>query len=143
MFSTIVKSEVFFEVIETPKQILSSLFFGMHIGAALTWRAHGDALARRLCYASFAVRQLSESASIVTLRTPCISLFQRDLLYSLLTWGHSAIMTHIFGIQRTVIRVPDGRGYGENCRASFMMLGVLTLPSLYMYITVSQIHCIQ
>ena len=106
-------------------------FLGVHIDAGLTWRAHGDALARRLCSASFALRRLSESVSIDALRTTYFSLFESHLLYGLLTWGHSAIMTRIFGIQRRAIRVLDGRGYREDCRVSFVRLGVLTLPSLY------------
>ena len=62
-----------------------------------------------------------------------ISLFHSHLSYGVLSWGHSAIVKRVFGIQRRAIRVLARLDYREDCRDSFRNLKILTLPSLYIY----------
>ena len=108
-------------------------FLGVHIDVGLTWHRHGDVLSGRLCSAVFAMRRLSESVSARVLRISYFALFHAHLSYGVLSWGHSSIVTRIFGIQRRAIRVLAGLGYRDDCRAAFSSLKILTLPSLYIY----------
>ena len=111
----------------------STRFLGIHVDTELTWCAHGDALSAKLSSATFALRRLSESVSADVLRVAYFSLFQSRMTYGLLSWGHSAVLQRIFAIQRRAIRVVCGLGYRDDCRAAFVNLRVLTLPSLYIY----------
>ena len=114
---------------DDPRQ--SARFLGVLVDTELTWRPHCCALARRLCSASFALRRLSESASIGALRVAYFALFQSHLVYGLLSWGHCAASADVFAIQRRAVRALDGVSYREDCRPSFVRLNLLTLPSLY------------
>ena len=108
-------------------------FLGVDLDAVLSWRAHGDRLVRRLSSAAFALRRLAESVSEDVLRIAYFSLFQSHLAYCILAWGHSAISTDIFAIQRRAVRVVGGLQYREDCRATFTRLGIFTLPALYIF----------
>ena len=106
-------------------------FLGIHIDTELTWDAHGHKLAGKLSSAIFILRNLSGVVSRHVLRVAYCSLFQSHLLYGLIVWGHSAILSRIFGLQRRAMRVVAGLDYMSDCRQAFVDLKILTLPCLY------------
>ena len=111
----------------------STRFLGVYVDTGLTWHAHGDALSARLSSAAFALRRLSESVSRDALRIAYFALFQSHLIYGLLSWGHSVISKRVFALQRRAVRIMCGLGFRDDCRAAFTEMGILTLPSLYIY----------
>ena len=108
-------------------------FLGVHIDTALTWHAHGDSLSRRLSSAIFVLRNLSGTVSGHILRVAYCSLFQSHLTYALLAWGHSAILSRVFGLQRRAVRIVSGLDYRSDCRQAFVTCKIMTLPCLYIF----------
>ena len=115
-------------------------FLGMRVDAGLTWRAHGDCLAGRLRSAIFLLRRLTETCSPPVVRTAYFSLFHSLASYGLLIWGHTPTLKRIFALQRRAVRTIGGLGYREDCRHIFKDLRIITLPSLYVYESLKQIH---
>jgi hypothetical protein len=48
-------------------------------------------------------------------------------------WGSSSVMKSVFLAQKRVIRVLLRLGSRDSCREGFKRLGILTVPSLYIY----------
>jgi len=48
-------------------------------------------------------------------------------------WGNSSQSSVIFKMQKRVIRIIIGYGYGESCRELFKELKILTLSSQYIF----------
>lgn len=67
------------------------------------------------------------------LRTAYFSLIESHISYALLGWGHSPHAKRIFALQRKVLRVLAGLGYRSDTRCAFVELGILTVPSLYIF----------
>ena len=77
------------------------------------------------------MRRLSGSVSRDVLRAAYFSLVQSNLLYGILLWGHSSSSTNVFRLQRRILRVVGGLDYRADCRSTFVRMGVMTVPSLY------------
>ena len=122
-----------FTLLRNPDARRASKFLGLYVDTELTWNSHCNALVQRLSSGCFALRRLSESVSPHVLKVAYFSLFQSHLSYGILVWGHSASAQRVFAVQRRAIRVLDGLGYQDDCRNSFVVRGILTLPSIYIY----------
>ena len=108
-------------------------YLGVTLDIGLTWGRHCDELSARLSSLVYLIRRLAQSASLSVVRVSYFSLFQSRLVYGLLLWGHSSSAARVFGIQRRVVRVLGGIGYRDDCRSSYIRLGIMTLPSLYIF----------
>ena len=106
-------------------------FLGIYVDRGLTWGEHCDFLSRRLASACFLVRRLSETVSQHVLRVAYFSLVQSNLLYGILLWGHSASAASVFRLQRRILRILGGLDYRADCRSTFVRMGIMTLPSLF------------
>ena len=65
------------------------------------------------------------------------------MVYGISLWGACAgyKFTRIFILQKTALRIILQLGFRETCRDVFKELGILTLPSLYLYETA--VFCFQ
>lgn len=111
-------------------------FLGIHIDKCLNWNVHVDETAKKLNKTIYCIRSLINCVTINVLRVVYFSLFQSHLSYGILAWGHSAQSKRLFKIQRRVIRIICKLPYKADCRSYFKELGILPLPSLYIY------HCL-
>nr|CAI5822606.1 unnamed protein product [Callosobruchus analis] len=53
------------------------------------------------------------------------------MVYGILQWGHSVHSCEVFAIQRKCIRVIIRTPYSNACVDKFSLVGILTLPSIY------------
>lgn len=111
-------------------------FLGVHIDPTLTWNSHVAYLCSKLCRIIYLFRNLTNSVSVDVLRIAYFSLFQSNIAYALLAWGHCSSASRIFALQRRIIRVIAGIAYREECKQHFVRLRIMTLPALYIY------HCL-
>lgn len=122
-----------------PSQETVSLL-GMRIDQRLTWTSHIDQVCSRISKGIYALRNLVHLVSLDVLRMAYFSLIQSHLAYGTLLWGGAAEAQRAFIMQKKAIRVMVKKGRREHCRPWFKNLGVLTLPSLYIYVTSLHIH---
>ena len=65
--------------------------------------------------------------------TAYYGLFHTHLNYAILAWGHSAHTAEVFAMQRKCVRIIMDMGFRADCRCAFVSLGILTVPSLYIF----------
>lgn len=111
--------------------VKSARFLGLHIDPFLQWHAHGDRLSGKLSSNIYLLRNLSRCVSRRVVLTAYYALCQSHLSYGLIVWGHSAIGSEMFALQRRAVRIVAGLRYRDDCRQAFIDLGILTLPCLY------------
>lgn len=114
-----------------PKSGDSATFLGITIDSKLTWEHHVNTLSSKLSRQLYLIRNLTRHTSTRIVLIAYFSYFHSRLSYSILNWGHSAHTCRIFGLQRKCVRVIRGLGYRESCREHFAMLGILTVPCVY------------
>jgi hypothetical protein len=107
---------------------------GVHLDSSLTWCY--QELNKKLNVVVFQLRKIIKITNFQTAVTLYYSSFQNLVQYSVALWGSSSSARRIFVTQKKAIRIlaeVDGRAH---CRPLFIKLGILTLPSLYIYIHV-------
>ena len=67
------------------------------------------------------------------LRAAYFVLVHCHLEYALLAWGHMSTCDRLFKSQRRAIRVVANLAYREDCRSYFRSLGILTVPSMFIF----------
>ena len=99
----------------------------------MTWKTHIDAILPKLSSACFAVRSIKPYVSHQTLKTIYYAYFHAILSYGVIFWGQSPDTSKVFLLQKRVIRTMMGCGRRDSCRGLFAELGILTLPSQYIF----------
>uniref|UniRef100_A0A8D8V8P9 Uncharacterized protein n=1 Tax=Cacopsylla melanoneura TaxID=428564 RepID=A0A8D8V8P9_9HEMI len=97
----------------------------------LKWHAHIDYVAGKLNSRLFLLKQLRGQVSLTTLKNAYYGLFHSILSYGLLLWGHTPHSTKLFIIQKKAIRILARLSYNEHAKPSFINMGILTLPSMF------------
>ena len=115
-------------------------FLGVMLDAGLTWEEHVNYISRKLVKAIYLLRNLSKLVSMTTLISAYHGYFGSIMCYAILNWGHSTHAMQIFGLQRKCLRSMLGLGYRDCCKKYFKDLKLLTLPCLYIYISVSNLY---
>lgn len=109
----------------------SHCFLGVVLDSRLLWHPHVDKIATVISKNIFLLRNLKFSVDKRILLMVFHATFQSRIAYGLLVWGHAPAADRIFALQRRAIRVVADIGYRDDCRSSFVLFGVLTLPCLY------------
>lgn len=81
----------------------------------------------------YLLRSLANEVSNSILKTVYFATFHAHFTYAIVVWGHSTDMKRIFGLQRKAIRILSQLSFREECRLSFRHLGILTVPSVYIF----------
>ena len=68
-----------------------------------------------------------------TLKIIYYSYFHSVMRYGLIFWGSSAESIKIFRLQNRIIRIMMGYKRNQSCRELFYKLGILSLPSQYIF----------
>lgn len=110
---------------------VSHCFLGLNLDNHLIWQLHCEKLANSLASNVYLLRTICQTVSKKTLLTLYYAIVHSKLSYALICWGHASAAGRIFGLQRRAIRILDSLSYRADCRNSFVKLGILTLPSLY------------
>lgn len=117
-----------------PNQSPVSLL-GIVLDQRLTWASHVDQVCARVSSGIYALRNLTSLVTIDVMKIAYFALVQSHLAYGVLLWGGSAEARRAFIEQKKAIRVMVRAGPRAHCRDLFRSLGILTLPSLYIYVT--------
>jgi hypothetical protein len=109
-------------------------FLGLYLDCQLNWQQHTEKLLKKLNMACFMLRKLqslvNEQALWMVYFSYCLSLIG----YGIIFWGSSPLIKSLFVVQKRVIRVMLRLSPRDSCREGFKRLGILTVPSLYIYI---------
>jgi len=108
-------------------------FLGLTINDSMTWKTHIDVIVPKLSSACFAVQSVKPYVSHQTLKTIYYAYFHAIMSYGVIFWGQSPDTLKVFILQKRVIRTMMGCGRRDSCTGLFAELGILTLPSQYIF----------
>nr|CAI5822017.1 unnamed protein product [Callosobruchus analis] len=106
-------------------------FLGVILDSSLQWGSHIDKLAAKLNKSLYVLRNLYFCVSADILRIAYFSIFHTHLSYAVLSWGHSAGMLRVFGLQRKAVRIISSLRFRDDCTAMYVRLRILTVPCVY------------
>jgi hypothetical protein len=110
-------------------------FLGLLITEKLSWNTHINSICPNLHKAYFIIKRLKETICHKTSRLIYFSYFQSRLKYGIIFWGAAKDSIKVFRIQKRVIRLMAGVNKRTSCRSIFRQYKILTLPSLYIFVT--------
>lgn len=113
---------------------------GVIIDDSLSWLPHITKLGHRLSSSLFVLRQLRCSLSLDVLKMVYYSLFHSHLSYGVVLWGASAHSLKIFRLQKKAVRLLANVNRREHCEPLFKKYKIMTLPALYIYYSLLEIH---
>jgi len=99
----------------------------------MSWKTHIDVIFSKLSSACFAIRSVKPYVSFLTLKAIYYAYFHAIMSYGVIFWGQSPDSLKVFLLQKRVIRTMMGCGGRDSCRRLFVELGILTLPSQYIF----------
>jgi len=121
---------------DTPS-VSSAKFLGVVVDENVKWKEHIAQLANRLSSACFAIKTLSKIVNIETIKAVYYAYAFSHLRYGVAFWGNSVNSITIFKIQKRIIRAMFNLKYRQSCKPYFKTYKILTLPSLYIFETLS------
>ena len=83
---------------------------------------------------------MKEIVNFGALKSIYYALFHSNMSYAIVLWGNSPLSITIFRLQKRALRVMLGLGCREHCRLFFIENNILTLPCIFIYFTVIEIH---
>lgn len=108
-------------------------FLGLTIDDSMSWNSHIDTILPRLSSACFAMRATKPYFSDKTMTVIYYANFHAIMSYGVIFWGQSKMSYKVFLLQKRAIRIMTGCGPRDSCRKLFTELGILTLPSQYIF----------
>lgn len=111
----------------------STKFLGITIQNTLSWQVHIDSLISKLKSAIYACRFIRQQVSLESIKIYYFSYIQSLLNYGVIFWGGDANSSRLFVMQKRFIRNMLGVSQLTSCRPYFNTLGIMSLPSLYIY----------
>jgi hypothetical protein len=99
----------------------------------LSWKRYIDYIIPRLNSACYCMRAVKPYVLHNTLKIIYYSSFHSVMTYGLIFWGSSTESIKIFRLQKRIIRIMMGYKTNQSCRELFHKLGILSLPSQYIF----------
>jgi Reverse transcriptase (RNA-dependent DNA polymerase). len=126
----------------TDKRVESSTcnLLGLTLDTRLIWSSHIDRLCSRLSSQIFCIRQMRRCLSSDVLRTVYFAVFHSHLMYGVTLWGNSQSSHRVFILQKAAVRTIEGAPYRATCLPLFQKYRIMTLPCIYIFQTLLQIH---
>lgn len=106
-------------------------FLGLTIDRNLNWKAHIEALAKRISSGAYALYKLSRVLNIEALLTAYHGLVESVIRYGVIFWGNSTDRDIVFKRQKYCLRSMFNLKTTDSCKNYFTKYRILTLPSLY------------
>lgn len=113
---------------------------GMDIDDGLTGHSQIIKLCATLSSTIYLFRRLKNICQVPVLRMAYFALFHSHLNYGILLWGNSTHVTKIFILQKKIVRIIANVSPTHSCKNLFIELRIMTLPCLYIYATLLEIH---
>lgn len=118
----------------------SCKLLGVTIDDSLTWNIHIVELSKKLSNVLFLLRKLSENINTDTLISVYFGLFHSLISYCTVLWGNASNALQIFKLQKRAIRLIAHIGPRDHCKPYFRKYNIMSLPSIYIYQTLREIH---
>lgn len=113
---------------------------GINLDSHLTWGSQVDRVCSRVASNLYVIRKLGEIVPVHVVRVAYRALIESHLTYGLTLWGRSAEWRRAFIMQKRAIRAMAGVRSREHCAEWFKRFELLTLPSLYIYASLVELH---
>ena len=108
-------------------------FLGFTIDQNLKWADHIRKLESKLCRGIYLLRRLRLCVSLRVLKIVYFAQIHSHLSYGAILWGHQSSCARLFILQKLCIRLICGLPSRAHCRLSFIELGIMTVPALFIY----------
>ena len=108
-------------------------FLGVIIDRDINWKEHVDNICNRINKFVYALKQIKNVTNIKTAIMSYRAYVESLLRYGLIMWGNSTDNNRAFIAQKKCIRSICGLQSDDSCQPVFRKLGLLPLPSLYIY----------
>ena len=108
-------------------------FLGITVDRGLQWDPHINQLCSKLNSAIYAIKKVKEICGVNTAKSVYHAYFHSVMSYGVMFWGMGSGSLRAFILQKRAIRTLLGMSPRDSCRESFKQLGILTLPSAYIY----------
>lgn len=116
-------------------EVTQTKFLGVTLDQDINWKAHIDTVSKRINKFVYALKKVKNITNVKTAITSYHAYVESVLRYGLIMWGNSTDQNRAFIAQKKCIRAITGLRPDESCRPIFKKLGLLPLPSLYIYET--------
>lgn len=108
---------------------------GVYLDNKLSWDVHINELCRKITSVSYAIYRLKQVAVMEVISSYYYAQFYSRVKYGIVFWGNSSHILRVFRVQKRIIRTIAGVSRASTCRSFFKKFRVLTVPSLYIYIS--------
>jgi len=99
----------------------------------LSWNEHIDSVAKKLCSASYVIRNLKHTVSPITLKTLYYAYIHSIISHGIIFWGRASKVTKLFTLQKRIVRIMTDKKPRDSCRDAFGNMKILTLFSQYLF----------
>lgn len=119
----------------------STKILGIHLDALLNWKDELNSIDNSISSACYAIRSLRAELTVEQLRMVYFALVESKLRYSIKLWGNSYRynINRAFVAQKDAIRAIARLPPWESCKEHFKSLKILTVPSLYILILLTDV----
>jgi hypothetical protein len=104
-------------------------FLVIIVDETLTCNEHIDSAAKKLCTASYVIRNLFHIISPTSLKTLYYAYIQPIISYGIIFWGRASKVTKLFTLHKQIIRTITDKRPRDSCREAFRKMEILTLHS--------------
>lgn len=123
------------------KEVLHTNFLGVTIDSFFNWNEHINNLTSKLSTSLYIIRKISK-LNYKPLALQCYySYFYSHVAYSIILWGSSSLknLQKIFVLQKRALKYIEHKNKRESCKHIFKSNKILTVPSLYIYETITYV----
>lgn len=112
-----------------------------NIDDSFNWKKELAAIDSSISSACYALRTLRDEIDIIQLKIVYFALIESKLRYSIQFWGNSYNYNcqRAFVLQKRAIRTIVRISQRESCRTHFVDLNILTVPSLYVLVLLTNL----
>lgn len=119
--------------IDRIKEVSNTKFLGVILDQDLNWKLHLDNLCNRVNRFAYALNKIKTVTNKKTAVISYRAYVESILRYGIVMWGNSTDIKRVFVAQKKCIRAICGVPADESCKPLFGRLGLLPLPSLYIF----------
>lgn len=114
------------------KIVNETKYLGLIIDDRLNWKAHIQALCKKLSTAAYQLHKLAPVMDVDALITAYHGIVASHLRYGIIFWGNSTDKDLVFKAQKRCLRSMFGLSSTDSCKPYFTKYRLLTCPSLYL-----------
>jgi hypothetical protein len=125
-----------FQIVHQDKllsEINHTKFLGLELDKNINWKNHVQKILPKLSSACYLIRRMSPFCNLTTLKMIYFAYFHSIMEFGIIFWGISVESKKILLQQKRIIRAMTGTNSRTTCRNLFRKLGILTLPSQFIY----------